>query len=709
MRFLSRSLCAAIAALAVLATASAGVNNPQSGWYSGNPLLGPNALRDLACAGSTCYAAGDFGTLLKSDDGGSTWKGIVTGLTLDLSRVALAGGQSDKVIAGGGCALRRSDDGGNNFMRLPFTARDRGCNSQLIAFSFPTDKNGYLLLASGRILSTSDGGRSFSRRTNAPVNANDLVCTDASTCFAGGPGSIVRTDDGGVSWTQVASPPFIVNRLVAADATTLYAGEQFGYLSKSVDGGQTWDSFRLGNLTNDINDIACGDALHCLMATHNGTLDGPVYRTEDGGTTGAAVTPSTDATYAVGFSGPTQALAAGALGSAEISNDTGATWTAVGTHALGAFTTLTASGNVAYAGGLRGALARTGNGGQSWSTVSPPTDADIRSVAAAGPDRLYVLDSEFSLQRSDNGGASYSLLNPGSFRPYALAAIDHDRLLLLGSGISLSRDGGETFTRATGKIARESPEAADLAPGAVFVWGHAFRHSSLFVSTDRGDHWKPVAKPKRRGILDVDFVGRNLGYVLDVSGNLWKTTNGGHDWKSLPGVGSPGFAIEFSSPLDGYVAVQGYFGSSQYGVVLRTTDGGRSWHPQLVSSFAIATLESGGSVDYALAGSNALYATAVGGDVGSASTLTISAKPRSLRRKGHVLVSGRLTPADGGEEIVVSKLENGRWTHRLATAASNGTFDTRWPVRRNAVFVAQVLGDADHRGAGTKPLTVKVR
>ena len=25
----------------------AGVNNPQSGWYSGNPLLGPNALREL--------------------------------------------------------------------------------------------------------------------------------------------------------------------------------------------------------------------------------------------------------------------------------------------------------------------------------------------------------------------------------------------------------------------------------------------------------------------------------------------------------------------------------------------------------------------------------------------------------------------------------------------------------------------------------------
>src|SRR5437660_3045729 len=87
----------------LLSTASAGVNTPQSGWYSGNPLLGPNTLRDLACSGTTCYAAGEFGTLLKSKDAGATWAGIVTGLTLDLNRVRLAGGSGDRVLVGGGC------------------------------------------------------------------------------------------------------------------------------------------------------------------------------------------------------------------------------------------------------------------------------------------------------------------------------------------------------------------------------------------------------------------------------------------------------------------------------------------------------------------------------------------------------------------------------------------------------------------------------
>ena len=45
----------------------------------------------------------------------------------------------------------------------------------------------------------------------------------------------------------------------------------------------------------------------------------------------------------------------------------------------------------------------------------------------------------------------------------------------------------------------------------------------------------------------------------------------------------------------------------------------------------------------------------------------------------------------------------------MATVASNGVFTTRWVVRDRLVFVAQVLGDADHAGAGTPALTVVVK
>jgi photosystem II stability/assembly factor-like uncharacterized protein len=494
-----------------------------------------------------------------------------------------------------------------------------------------------------------------------------------------------------------------MGRLATAGPLTLYAAGQASYLSKSTDGGLTWTTRRPNGAPGaNITDVDCGDELTCLMAM----TDGSLFRTDDGGASGASVIPSNGAVYAVGFASLARALAAGAFGSAEFSNDAGATWTNVGARVDGSFNVLAATApTVAYAGGALGGLARTGNAGQTWSSVNPPTNATIVSLAGSGPDRVYVYASDGSLERSDNGGQSYSLLNPGTFRPAAIAAVDPSRLLLLGRGLSLSTDAGDSFTPASGKVARAQLNASDLATGAVFVYGP----SRIFRSSDRGSHWREVAKPKRRTIRDLDFVGPNLGYLLDTRGALWKTTNGGGNWKVLPGVGWPALHVEFSSPLNGYVAIRS-FGNIRYGTfALRTTDGGRSWHPQLVSPLPVRGLESEGSIDYALAGANVLYATNVGGDVGAVSNLKITVRVKSRKKPRRVLLTGRLTPADGGEEIMVSMLQNGRWARRFLTAASNGTFATRWSLRRTGTFVAQVLGDADHRGAGTRPLTVKVR
>jgi len=196
---------AVAAALTLIAGASAGVNTPHSGWYSGNPTLGPNNLTDLVCGGSTCYAAGAFGTLLKSTNAGSSWSGVVTGLTLDLRRVRTAG-SPDRIVGGGGCSLRRSDDGGATFQRLPFSASDLSCPAAVGAFSFPSSAVGYIVLANNAVLSTADGGQTFTRRTAVPVGppATDLLCTSDTTCFTTSGGTVHRTTDGAVTWTQVA-------------------------------------------------------------------------------------------------------------------------------------------------------------------------------------------------------------------------------------------------------------------------------------------------------------------------------------------------------------------------------------------------------------------------------------------------------------------------------------------------------------------------
>ena len=106
-----------------------------------------------------------------------------------------------------------------------------------------------------------------------------------------------------------------------------------------------------------------------------------------------------------------------------------------------------------------------------------------------------------------------------------------------------------------------------------------------------------------------------------------------------------------------------------------------------------------------------LFATTTGGDQGAASSLKLTTKRKAgLRRGSTISVSGRLNPASGGEQVVVSARAARRgWVHKVVQVASNGTFTTVWKVSRLTIFVAQWMGDADHEGAGSKVLQVSVR
>ena len=695
----------AVLALTLITASSAGVNSPQSGWYSGNPLLGPSSLLDSECAGNTCYAAGSFGTLLKSTDGGGSWAGIVTGLTVDMRFVRIVD-SPEQVVVGGGCSLRRSDDGGETFRRLPFSASDRACPVQLSSFDFPSANVGYLVFANQSVLATTDGGRTFSRRTSlGPAAASDLLCLSNTTCYAATGGSIQRTTDGAVSWTPVATVSTQLNDLEAVDETTLYAAGAGQTLLRSVDGGSTWTRRPLAGVTQaDLASVRCGSATTCLASTVQRSR---VIRTGDAGETGTSVVPSTDPTHALEFVSATRALAVGGLGSAEISNDAGVSWIAVGSRIAGSFSVLeAASSEVAYAGGAQGVLARTPDGGQTWANVSPPTTEEIGDISAPSATRVFVQASG-TLHRSDNGGESYRLLDVGpQFAPRDVAAVTADHVIVVSSrGIRRSADGGETFVAISDPDLRGANlTVADVAGSALVAHGR----SRLLVSPNLGLSWRRVRLPKRIAIREISFVSLRVGYLLDTGGDVWRTANEGRRWAKLESLGRKVAEIEFSDAQRGH-AIIGGFGGGSGGFVLRTSDAGRTWRPQLVSPSPVNRLAAAGGTSYLLAGNGFLYATRTGGDVGSARGLNLTTRGRVLARVGTAIVRGRLASTTGGEQVVVSTLSRGRWTSKTVPVAANGSFSASFRVRGRTVFVAHALGNADFAGAGTRPLTVGVR
>jgi hypothetical protein len=230
----------------------------------------------------------------------------------------------------------------------------------------------------------------------------------------------------------------------------------------------------------------------------------------------------------------------------------------------------------------------------------------------------------------------------------------------------------------------------------------------------------------------VSFTSASDGFLLDTDGRIWLTEDGGARWKEILSAGtSEGIQLAFSDPDHGFLSVPGFGRDDGNAYVLRTDDGGVSWHPQEITVGSIPSdgilasspLDASLLVD-SISVTNAaldrlLFTTSSGGDVaGPQETLSLTTSRRRFTKRkleaAHdtVIVNGTLTGALGGEEVVVSRrnLSGGSWQHQEVVAGANGgSFTTSWRIGSSSVFVAQWAGASGRPGAGSTVLSVTVR
>jgi photosystem II stability/assembly factor-like uncharacterized protein len=397
-----------------------------------------------------------------------------------------------------------------------------------------------------------------------------------------------------------------------------------------------------------------------------------------------------------------------------LSNDAGSTFSSLGGDLPGSFTGVKAqSEKVAYAFGQGGALARTVNGGETWTEIDAATSDDLQDVSYVSLGIGFALDVVGQLLRTDNSGDSWQILNTGTARsPNAVVALNSRRVLLVGpQGARRSSDGGQSFRTITAKVVRRTPlGAADHVGDTVVAYGA----NRIVLSRNGGRSWRRVKRPfKTLRIQDIDLVTASTAFLLDQDGRLWRTVNAGRSWGERPATGTEvGYDISFSDARNGFLSVT-EFGDDAHGFVLRTDDGGTTWEPQPLAQERLVDAglwAPGPRVAFALTRANHLLATRTGGSAGTVSSLGISTPTRRLKKPGTVRIDGLLKGARGGEPIVVSFRQKGspRWLFETVQAASNGRFTVVARLRRSAVFVGQWAGDEDRRGAGTPALRVRV-
>jgi photosystem II stability/assembly factor-like uncharacterized protein len=338
-----------------------------------------------------------------------------------------------------------------------------------------------------------------------------VACKSAVGCIYG-------TTDGGVTWTRQDSLGKALYDIHFANAMAgVAAGASFAHFRYTKNGGATWDTTKVTDYGSFTYTAASINAVVMLspttvVATGWGSWyqsqPTMLYRSTDGG-----------ASYAFQVQSPGDR-----------------------TYGSGKDFYFKDSLNGMVVGGQRGAnIARTADGGQTWTPL-PVTFGHILSAVAGAGDNVWVIGQNGFIAKSTDFGSHWQILTKHH-----------------GDAIrSLNFVGASTGFMTTA-------------------------NASAYKTTDAGATWsllpQVTAGLQADAILAAQFVDGSVGYIGQDYGQALKTTDGGLSWSVLlpseVSFQSATRALHFVNTQVGFLARSNtYYSSDQ---VKKTTDGGGNW------------------------------------------------------------------------------------------------------------------------------------
>lgn len=279
--------CGALGALAFVATAQetgerAGFRDTAA--YQA-PLAQRAPLMTAVRAGERIVAAGDFGSILVSDDGGRSWRQAQTPTRATLTALNFVDAQHGWA-AGHGGVLLETRDGGAQWTRLA----DLGAEVVPFALHFENGQHGLIVGAFGYAAVTEDGGKHWNP---IRISTGEYADQHLYAIFSGPDkrrwitaegGGLFRPDGEGTAYAPVPLPykGSIWGGMTLADGAVLVWGMR-GNVLRSEDRGRTWSSVASGTqqaLTAGVQ-LAGGEIV--IVG-----LGGTVIRSRDGGRSFAA-------------------------------------------------------------------------------------------------------------------------------------------------------------------------------------------------------------------------------------------------------------------------------------------------------------------------------------------------------------------------------------------------------------------------------------
>ncbi len=197
---------------------------------------------------STGYACGGEryteGNILKTTDGGNTWKAQGENLNKALNRQYYASADSGFIVGMDGKIYKTTDAG--NYWNLYQSPRYQPLHDVVMLTAQKALCCGGDGYKTGYIYSTYDGGEHWSIDT-FPMEFRSLFFTDDETGFVAGYGVIFKTTDGGTEWQLTEAKGDFFQSVFFTSALTGYAVGYEGTILKTENGGDDWELLRNGN------------------------------------------------------------------------------------------------------------------------------------------------------------------------------------------------------------------------------------------------------------------------------------------------------------------------------------------------------------------------------------------------------------------------------------------------------------------------------
>ena len=293
------------------------------------------------------------------------------------------------------------------------------------------------------------------------------------------------------------------------NASTIFMAGANGII-KSIDGGNTWNTYPIVDLSNNPLPLSWFYDMHFFDA-NNGIATGfittgnseVIFRTTNGGLNWSTVSVYNSGTWPRMLN--------------DISFFNATTGIAVGTN---------------------GRILRSTNAGASWGSISSGTTREIKGVSFASTSVGVAVGDQVIL-RTTNGGVSWSLSSTPLYDLKSVHFASSTVGYAVGNVILKTTDGGINWSQIS------NLSGSDIY--ATNVDSAYISNSGVYKTSNSGAFWGTQPSIAPGAYNDIDFLNLSNGYVVGNGGQVYKTITGG---EPLPQIDASVMDIEaYSSTL----------------------------------------------------------------------------------------------------------------------------------------------------------------